>query len=112
MPTPKRRNPKGYNGTLKTSYELKSLLPGFLEEMGEHFSHSSDKVLAYWEEMMGPDLAKFARAHLFTGGVLTVKVLNNALFALLSKQEKPKLLKRLREAFPNLEIKTIDFRIG
>ncbi len=112
MPTSKRRNPRSFDGTRQTAHPLKELLPGFLQEMKGHYSTSADQIFAYWEQMMGPDLAKFARPHMFAGGILTVKVLNNALFALLSKQEKPKLLKRLREAFPSQEIKTIEFRIG
>ncbi len=112
MPTPKRRNPKSYDGTATTAHHLKQLLPSFLHEMDGQFSTSAEQIFAYWEQMMGPELAKFARPHMFAGSVLTVKVLNNALFALLSKQEKPKLLKRLREAFPHQEFKTIEFRIG
>lgn len=112
MPSPKRRNPKAYNGTRTTTHHLKELLPSFLQEMGGHYSSGAEQVLAYFEEMMGPTLTPFARAHTFAGGILTVKVLNTTLFSLLSRQEKPKLLKRLREAFPNLPIKTIDFKIG
>jgi cytochrome c peroxidase len=80
--------------------------------MGDHYSTSSQQVLNYWKEMMGPTLSPFAHAETYAGGVLTVKVRNTTLYALLSRQEKPKLLKRLREAFPKLMIKTIEFRIG
>jgi hypothetical protein len=65
-----------------------------------------------WPDVIGPKLASMTQAHSFVDGVLLVKVKNSTLHSLLSQNDKPRILNLLRKRFPNVEIKTIYFRIG
>ena len=109
---PYRRTPKGYTGTRLTTHQIGDVLPGVLTTIRTGYSARPDLVLAAWPEVIGPQLAPMTQAVSFTDGVLTVKVMNSTLHSLLTRQEKTRLLKRLREKFPNVAIESIYIRIG
>lgn len=107
-----RMRRKGYRGTGLTSRSLGDLLPLVMREIGEIYKERGDLVLAAWPQVIGEKLASMTQAVSFESGVLFVKVSNSTLFSLLSRQDKPELLKNLRAKFPNTSIKTIVFRMG
>jgi hypothetical protein len=106
------RTPRFYDGTRLTTRRMNELLPAVLEKIGHVYQQRSDLILAFWPDIIGPQLAPMTQAVSFREGVLLVKVKNSTLYSLLSQHEKPRLLKALRQKFPQVEIKTIFFRIG
>ncbi len=106
------RTPKHYDGTELTTRRIGQLLPIVLSKIGEVYHQRADLIIAMWPNIIGPELAKMAQAVSFSNGILVVKVKNSTLHSLLSQNEKPRLLHMLRKRFPQIEIKTIYFRIG
>lgn len=101
-----------YDSNKVTTRHLSSLLPKVLGKLTKNFEERPDVIIESWKLIVGPHLSKMTEAISFIDGVLTVKVKNSSLLALLSRSEKPKLIAALREKFPKVNIKTILFRIG
>lgn len=101
-----------YDGPLPTSRHIQQLLPRFLAEIGKKFQERPDLVMAAWPEVIGSQLAPMTEAISFMEGVLTVKVSNSTLYSLLTQNDKPRLIKNLRDKFPGTMVKTIFFRLG
>lgn len=97
--------------TEPTGRSIQQLLPKVLEAIGAAQKMRPDLILAAWPEVVGPKFAPMAEAVSFTNAALTVKVKNSTLHSLLV-QEKFRLVKRLQEKFPKIEIRNIIFRIG
>jgi hypothetical protein len=95
-----------------TNKHLKNLLPTALKEIEEKQKIRPDRILKGWEEVIEKKWLSMTQAISFEKGVLMVKVKNAALYSMLVQQEKQKLLYRLQEKFPEVEIKNIIFRIG
>ena len=106
------RRPKGYRGTGLTGRQLEDVLPVVLHNIGEVYRERGDLVMAAWPEIIGKQLSGMTQPVSFEEGVLVVKVKNSTLYSLLSKRDKPRVLKSLREKFPSTNIKTIVFRMG
>ena len=106
------RHPRHFDGPQLTTRHICQLLPRFLEDMGRRFEERPDLVLAAWPEVIGHHLAPMAQAISFMEGVLTVKVKNSTLYSLLTQNDKPRLIKNLRDKFPGTVVKTIFFRLG
>ena len=106
------RTPLRYDGTDTTTHHIRHLLPVALSNIGDVFQQRPDLILAAWPDLVGPLFASMTQAIKFVEGVLTVKVTNSTLFSLLNQNEKPRLLLMLRKRFPQVSIKTIQFRIG
>lgn len=68
--------------------------------------------MAAWPDVVGPLLAPMTKVVSFVDGILTVKVKNSTLYSLLSQTEKARLIKNLRDKFPQTSIRTINFRLG
>lgn len=107
-----KRTPKNYDGTRVTNHTLNDLLPSILAQIGERHELRPDLLLAAWPEVIGAKLAGMTRALSFRDEVLVVAVRNSTLYSLLHQHEKHRLLKALREKFPQVPIKNILFRIG
>ena len=102
----------GRNRTAPTSRHLKHLLPKFLKAIGKRHEERPDLILAAWETLIGPRLAPMTKAVSFIDGFLNVKVRNSSLLSLLAQHERKRLLKELRQKFPNATIRNIRFFIG
>ena len=98
--------------TRTTTYRIADLLPAVLNKIHMHHSQRPDLLLAFWPEVIGPQLSKMTQAVSFAEGILLVKVKNSTLYSLLNQHEKPRLLQLLRSKFPEIEIKTLLFRMG
>lgn len=107
-----RRTPKDYDGTELTTHQMNDLLPSVLSQIHDVYQQRPDLILAIWPTLIGPKLAGMTQAVSFHDGFLLVKVKNSTLHSLLSQHEKPRLLSILRQKFPQVQIKTIVFRIG
>jgi hypothetical protein len=107
-----KRFPRNYDGPLPTTRHIRQLLPRFLEDIGQKFKERPDLVIAAWPEVIGHQLAPMTQAVAFVDGILTVKVKNSTLYSLLAQNDKPRLIKNLRDKFPQTMIKTINFRLG
>jgi hypothetical protein len=108
----RRQRPRGYDGTSLTSHHIRDLLPSVLRSIGEVYQERPDLILAAWPEVIGEKLAAMTQAASFELGILTVKVKNSTLYSLLTQNEKPRLLRSLRDKFPKITIKNILFRMG
>jgi hypothetical protein len=107
-----RRTPKNYDGTGVTTHQVCDLLPAVLSKIEETYREHPDLVLAFWPEVIGPQLSHMTQAVSFADGVLTVKVKNSTLHSLLSGRDKAHLLERLKQKFPKTRIQNIVFRIA
>lgn len=65
-----------------------------------------------WPALVGPQVAGMSQPISFVEGELIVKVGNASLYALLCQVERPRLLKALRERFPQTRIDRLTFRMG
>ncbi len=88
------------------------LLPRVLQDIGKLYRDRPDLILASWPDVIGSKLAPMTKAESFQEGVLWVRVMNSTLYSLLNQNDKPRLIKNLRDRFPNTMIKTIVFRMG
>lgn len=108
----KRQNPKYYDGTHLTSHHVRDLLPKVLSDINSRQQERPETLIAAWPAIIGDKIAPMTRALSFREGVLTVAVKNATLFSLLNEREKGKILHRLRQTFPQIQIHNIIFRIG
>ncbi len=113
MGTTYRRTPKDYDGTKTTMRQMREMLPAVLGGVQKVYHDRSDLILAAWPEIIGAQLAQMTQALSFNNGVLIVKVRNSTLHSLLSQQhDKSRIIVKLRQRFPQIEIKTVVFRMG
>lgn len=101
-----------HDRTKKTHRHLKDMLPSVLHAIDSRRKERPDKILAGWDQIIEVKWRSMAKAISFEKGVLMVKVKNAALHSLLVQQEKPRLLQKLQEMFPEAALKNIIFRIG
>ena len=94
------------------SKSLATLLPKMLNEISKAQEMRPDLIVAAWPEIVGPKLAPMTEAVVFDQGALQVKVKNATLHSLLAGYEKYRLLKKLQDKFPKVEIRNIIFRLG
>lgn len=106
------RIPKNYSGTKPTGREIRELLPKLLQKLAQTQEKRPDLVLAAWPEIIGERGSALTQAVSFSDGILCVKVRNSTLLSLLSQHEKGRLLRLLKERFPQFEFRNILFRIG
>jgi hypothetical protein len=97
--------------TSLTSSQLRDLLPRFLSTLGEKYHDRPAVVCESWPQIVGEKIAKMTRAWKFHEGILHVTVQNSTLLSLLSQYDKPRLIAKLRAHFPQVEIKTVVFRL-
>ncbi len=95
-----------------TNKHLKDLLPSILADIAGKKKERPDLILAGWGEVIEEKWRLMTQAVSFEKGVLMVKVKNAALYSLLVQQERHKLLRKLQDKFPEVELKNIIFRIG
>jgi len=91
---------------------MSDLLTHVLSAIGANQSFRPDLILASWPEVIGAKLAPMTEAVSFEKGVLLIKVKNSTLYSLLHKYERAKILNKLKAKFPNVDFKSILFRIG
>lgn len=112
MTRPYSRTPKNYDGIQTTLHRVSDLLSGVLSQVEKVYQQHPDLILAAWPDVIGSKLASMTQAVSFFDGILLVKVKNSTLHSLLSQNDKPRILNILRQKFPNVQIKSISFRIG
>lgn len=112
MAKTRRSTPRNYDGTALTSHSLKKLLPTTLSNIGNLVEGQSELMFAIWPQVIGLKLASMTKVISFSGGKLIVSVNNSTLYSLFNKNEKSRLLKKLREQLPDVKIDAIEFRIG
>lgn len=95
-----------------TNKHLKDLLPSLLREIDGKRNERPGLILEGWGHVVEKKWQGMTQAISFEKGVLMVKVKNAALYSVLVQQEKEKLLQKLKDKFPEVEIKNIIFRIG
>ena len=105
------KRPWHYEGPIPTTRHISQVLPRILHDIGKRYSDRPDLVLAAWPDVIGQKLAPMTKAVSFSDGFLVVKVGNSTLYSLLTN-DKPRLLKNLRDKFPQTTIKSIVFQLG
>lgn len=106
------RVPKNYEGVQPTGREIKDLLVPLLDKVEETLKQNPRALIEAWPEIVGPKIAEMTKAVSIEQGSFLVLVQNSTLHSLLSTYEKPRLLKKIQETFPQLRIKTIRFKLG
>lgn len=109
---PRRRTPRYYRGTKRTSYGINELLPKALAQIGRSLKGRSDLVLTVWPDVIGPKFADMAKAIKFVDGVLEVRVSNSTLLSILVQSDKIRILRNLRKKLPEVSIRDVWFRMG
>lgn len=110
--TQRTKRPWHYDGPLLTTRHISQVLPSVLKDIGKVYHDRPDLVLAAWPDVIGQKLAPMTHAVSFNEGFLVVKVNNSTLYSLLTQNDKPRLIKNLREKFPQTTIKSIVFQLG
>ncbi len=114
-PAPRSRGGKVsryYDGPVPTTRHIGQVLPLLLRKIGKQYQDRPDLILAAWPDVVGAQLATMTRAVSFNEGFLVVKVSNSTLYSLLNQNDKPRLIKNLRDKFPQTMIKSIVFQLG
>ena len=106
------RVPKNYRGTKPTGRDIRYILPTVLRSLGDTYQRRGDLLLLAWPEVIGEKFAKMTHAVSFGNGTLRVRVANSTLLSLLTEHEKSRLVRELRERFPQAKVATIHFFIG
>ena len=106
------RTPRFYDGVEPTTRRVDELLPGVMRRIGARYQERPDLIFAAWPAVIGEQLAPMTQVVSFEDGILTVKVKNSTLYSLLSRKDKPRILRSLRDKFPRTQIKNIVFRMG
>lgn len=104
-----RRTPRNFNGTSRTEKTLVSLLPEILKSLRTLSETPTEEIFRCWFSLIGPKMAPFTEPVSYVDGVLTVKVKSSTLYSLLSRHEKPRLLKELGRQF---SVRNLIVRIG
>lgn len=107
-----KRIPFGYDGQLPTGRSLKRLLPVALEQIQESYQEQGELIFLNFQEIIGAELSKMAKAYAFEGGLLYVKVANSTLYSLLSSHERGRILGEIRKRCKKHKIDNIVFRMG
>ncbi len=100
---------KGYNTKL-TSKHIRDVLPKVMTNIGKVYKDRPDLILEAWPVVVGSRLAPMTRASSFVDGLLLVQVKNATLHSLLV-HDRPRIIKSLRDKFPNTTIKSVVFRL-
>lgn len=108
----RNRKPRNYDGIDLTSQPVAQILPRVLGKIGATYKQRPDLILAAWPELVGERLAPMTQAMSFVDGVLTVRVKNSTLHSLLNTKDKARILRSLREKFPQTTIKNVLFKLG
>lgn len=106
------RTPRYYDGVGCTNRQMREIVPAVLHKMHRQVKNQSALVLANWPLIIGPHLSAMTQAVKFDEGVLVVKVKNSTLYSLLTRHDKPDLMKKIKTQFPNIDLKDIVFRMG
>lgn len=106
-----KRIPKNYEGLEPTGREIKDLLGPILYNIQQTTHHSPKELLDYWPKLVGEKVASMTQAISIEEGNFFIKVKSSTLYSLLS-QEKPRLLKKIQETFPQFKVKKLVFQIG
>jgi predicted nucleic acid-binding Zn ribbon protein len=101
---------KGYRRR-ERARQLSELLPAFLSQIGGNFQSRGDELLTAWPEVIGPQLAPMTKVAGYAEGVLTVTVAHSTLLGLL-RQEKMRLIQKLKERCPGAPLSEIRLRLG
>ncbi len=101
-----------YKNVKPTSKHLKDLLGGFERHLKEMSLIPTEDILGYWPKIVGDNISEMTKAVEFRDGTLFVLVNNSSLYTLLTLHEKHKLLKLLKDKFPSIVFKNIQFRLG
>lgn len=91
---------------------MRDILPQILNRISTNFDQQPYLVISSWPEIVGERVAKMTQAISFSDGVLMVRVNNSPLYTLLHQYDKPQIVKKLRQRFPQTLIKTVLFRLG
>jgi hypothetical protein len=105
-----KRTPKNYDGVHRTTKQISDLLPAVLAQIRKKSDEPVKNILQTWSEVVGAAGATYTEAVSFDEGVLTVVVKSSTLYSLLHQSERPRLLRMMRERFP--EVQAIRFRRG
>ncbi len=108
----RRRQLKGQQGTELTTCDMRTLLPRVLGQIERLHQDRPDLIVEAWPDLIGSQLAPMTQATSFDQGILWVRVGNSTLYSVLMQHERVRLLGKLRERFPAVEIKNIVFRLG
>ena len=95
-----------------TNKKLSELLPQELLKASNMHQEGGNLLLKAWKEFVGEQISSKTKAVSFKQGRLLVHVADSTLYAILSREEKPKLLKNLKKRFPKVQIKDLIFRYG
>ena len=106
------RVPKNYEGVKPTGREIKDLLDPLLEQVEARVKQQPTALFEAWPQIVGPKIAEMTKPVSIDKGVFLILVQNSTLHSLLSTYEKPNLLKKIQDTFPQLMIKTLRFRLG
>ncbi|MFN0065500.1 MAG: DUF721 domain-containing protein [Chlamydiales bacterium] len=106
----RRLSKKGHTPEL-TTHHIVEILPKVLRSISKVYQDRPDLLLQAWPAVVGERLAPMTRAVSFNDGFLLVHVKNSTLYSLLSTTDKPRIIKSLREKFPQTNIKSVIFRL-
>jgi hypothetical protein len=98
--------------TKPSAKRICDILPDLLKEIKAVRGERPDLVLSAWPEIIGKRFASMTRAVSFERGILSVVVKNSTLLSLLTQHEKPRLIQKIKEQFPECALQNIIFRIG
>jgi predicted nucleic acid-binding Zn ribbon protein len=107
-----KRTPKNYDGLSMPAKPIQDLLAEVLNQIQKKNVSPYEQIIQAWPSIIGPNLAKMTRAVSFVNGVLSVNVKSSTLYTVLCLHEKPRLLKKIQEQFPQASVCNILFCVG
>jgi predicted nucleic acid-binding Zn ribbon protein len=94
----------------KASAKVGEILPRVLELMGLDDKFEEAKLLQGWVDVVGPEIAKRSRPRMLRDGILFIEVENSVWMQELWFHQQ-KIIDRIREEYPKVEVKGIRLEI-
>lgn len=106
-----KRKRNSQRATQTTFVDIRSIFPNFLRNFATSKINYPKQIFNKWPEIIGIKFARWTKPISFEKGILKVTVKSSALYSILIKYEKKRLLGRITEQFPKAGVKDVQFYI-
>lgn len=109
LPSFRRRKPSRTDSPIK---HAKHFLRDHLSHLRKILAGKPQEVIEAWYEILGKKYNGMTRAIGLKDGILSIKVRNASLYAVLKQSSQKELISRIHSAVPGVKVKEIRFLLG
>lgn len=109
LPSFRRRKPSRTDSPIK---HAKHFLRDHLSHLRKILAGKPQEVIEAWYEILGKKYNGMTQAIGLKDGILSIKVRNASLYAVLKQSSQKELISRIHSAVPGAKVKEIRFLLG